>query len=55
MEKTLNDYKVTSSELFNSILNGFSLACSSGPLCNEPMMGVVFILENVERVEKKED
>ena len=50
MEKTLFDYKTTYHELFNSILNGFSLACIAGPLCNEPMMGVIFILENVERV-----
>lgn len=35
-------------DLDNSITNGFQLACSSGPLCEEPMMGVCFIVENLE-------
>lgn len=34
MQKLLGDYKTSSHELFNSILTGFSLACSAGPLCH---------------------
>ncbi|XP_023227441.1 elongation factor-like GTPase 1 [Centruroides sculpturatus] len=32
----------------NSFVNGFQLATLSGPLCQEPMMGVCFIVENWE-------
>ena len=31
-----------------SIVNGFQLATSSGPLCEEPMMGICFFLESME-------
>jgi len=34
-------------ELESSIVNGFQLAASSGPLCEEPMMGVCFIIDDV--------
>jgi hypothetical protein len=40
----LEEYKTTDAELFTAIKNGFWLACSSGPLANEQLMGVVFIL-----------
>jgi len=32
--------------LDNSIVTGFQLASKSGPLCEEPMSGVCFILED---------
>lgn len=35
-----------------AIKNGFSLACSSGPLANEQMMGVIFILEGIRAAEQ---
>lgn len=35
-------------ELDNCIVNGFQLATLSGPLCQEPMMGVAFVLEGWE-------
>ena len=47
----LGDYNTTTYEILNSIMSGFSSACTSGPLCNEPLMGVVFIVENIERCE----
>lgn len=31
----------------NSIINGFQLATASGPLCEEPLMGVCYIIENI--------
>ncbi|CAB4024121.1 Elongation factor Tu GTP-binding domain-containing 1, partial [Paramuricea clavata] len=34
-------------EYDNSIINGFQLATSAGPLCEEPLMGVCFIIENI--------
>jgi ribosome assembly protein 1 len=33
------------STLENNVVSGFNLAANSGPLCNEPIAGVVFILE----------
>ena len=35
-----------------AIKNGFCLACSTGPLANEQLMGVIFILEKIEAVEE---
>jgi len=32
----------------SSILNGFQLGCLSGPLCEEPLIGIAFFLENLE-------
>ena len=34
-------------EYDNSIVNGFQLATSAGPLCEEPLMGVCFVIENI--------
>lgn len=47
VQKIIDDYKLTISELESSIKLGFDLACTSGPLCNEPMVGVIFILEDI--------
>jgi len=33
-----------------SVKNGFWLACMSGPLANEQLMGVIFIIEKIEVV-----
>ncbi|XP_032453197.1 elongation factor-like GTPase 1 isoform X2 [Nasonia vitripennis] len=33
---------------YNSMINGFQLATLSGPLCEEPMMGVCFVLKKWE-------
>lgn len=30
----------------NSFINGFQIATVAGPLCEEPMMGVCFIVED---------
>ncbi|EGC38317.1 hypothetical protein DICPUDRAFT_149015 [Dictyostelium purpureum] len=35
-------------ELDNSIVSGFQLATIAGPLCDEPMMGVCMIVEDIE-------
>jgi ribosome assembly protein 1 len=35
-------------EIEASILSGFQLATSSGPLCDEPMRGVAFIIEAID-------
>lgn len=43
------------SMLEKNVLSGFNLAISSGPLCNEPVSGVVFVLENFSLEEKKDE
>lgn len=30
----------------NSFVNGFQIATVAGPLCEEPMMGVCFVVED---------
>jgi len=30
----------------NSFMNGFQIATLAGPLCEEPMMGVCFVVED---------
>lgn len=36
----------------NAFTTGFDIATSSGPLCEEPMLGACFLIENVELVKK---
>ena len=43
--KTFNIWK---SELKGSLIGGFQSGCSSGPLCEEPVRGVLVVLEGVE-------
>lgn len=51
--KLLEEYKTTTVELFTAVQNGFWLACGSGPLANEQMMGLIFILEDIKAVHEK--
>lgn len=39
----------------NSFLIGFNHATQSGPLCEEPMQGACFVVQNIELVEEAED
>jgi len=39
-------------ELISSLVNGFQLATFAGPLCEEPMMGLGFIIESWEHAEE---
>ena len=36
----------------NSLVTGFDIATTSGPLCEEPMLGAAFFIENIELVQK---
>ncbi|KAG6615387.1 putative elongation factor Tu GTP-binding domain-containing protein [Phytophthora cinnamomi] len=42
-------------KLENSIVTGFQMASSAGPLCDEPVWGVAFIIEDVVFHEKKKE
>ncbi len=40
-------------EIFNGFLNGFNQATQAGPLCEEPMQGACFIIQNIEIVKEE--
>lgn len=41
------EHQETLSKLENSIITGFQVASSAGPLCDEPVWGVAFVVEDV--------
>ena len=41
--------------LLHSVLTGFQLAVGSGPLCEEPMSGVVMIIDDLSALEEEDD
>ena len=49
----MQKYALMKNEIFNSFLNGFNQATMAGPLCEEPMQGACFIVQNVEIVEEE--
>ena len=51
--KTLKEKNIPIKEFLNSLKTGFELAIKNGPLCEENMYGVIFILEFVEFKTKK--
>jgi len=42
---------MTPEEIQNSIIQGFDMAVQAGPLCLEQMMGVIYIVEDINVVE----
>ena len=38
-------------EYDNSVITGFQLAVQAGPICEEPLMGVAFFVEDWKHVE----
>jgi len=54
--KILKEKNIPMTEFLNSFKMGFDLAIKNGPLCEENMYGVIFILEFIEfKSKKKED
>ena len=53
--KTLKDKNIPINEFLNALKTGFELAIKNGPLCEENMYGVIFVLEFVEFKTKKQD
>ena len=35
----------------NAFMTGFDIATQAGPLFEEPMLGVIFIIENIEQIQ----
>jgi translation elongation factor EF-G len=53
LEKTLKiveKFGIDKKELENALMSGFELATSSGPLCEEPLLGAIFIVEDIEDI-----
>ena len=53
--KTLKEKNIPINEFLNSLKTGFELAIKNGPLCEENMYGVIFVLEFVEFKAKKQE
>ena len=53
LNKVMDEFKVERRELMNAFVNGFSVATSSGPLCEEPMQGACFIISNIDLQEQE--
>ncbi len=53
--KTLKEKNIPIKEFLNSLKTGFELAIKNGPLCEENMYGVIFVLEFVEFKQKKQE
>ena len=53
MSQILKQYSLMKSEIMNSFLNGFNQATMAGPLCEEPMQGACFIIQNCELVQEE--
>ncbi len=53
--KILNDKNIPMKEFLNSLKMGFELAIKNGPLCEENMHGVIFVLEFIEFKSKKNE
>lgn len=47
-KQSVEDKRDARSDLENSIINGYQLATLSGPMCEEPMHGVCFFVEEFE-------
>lgn len=55
LEEVCSTFNVVRAEIFNGLLNGFNQATSSGPLCEEPMQGACFIIQNIELVKEEQE
>ena len=53
--KVLKEKNIPIKEFLNSLKMGFELAIKNGPLCEENMYGVIFVLEFVEFKQKKQE
>ena len=45
-------HDVTWRDICNSFVTGFDIAVGSGPLCEEPILGSVFLIETIELLKK---
>jgi len=55
VQEVLSAHSVTWKDICNAMLTGFDIATVSGPLCEEPMLGAAFLVENIDLVVKRED
>ena len=53
--KNYYESNINKEEIVKAIISGFDYAIISGPLCEEPMMGVCFIVEEFGFVKNKSE
>ena len=51
----LKKYQVELKDVTNALMAGFDIAATCGPLCEEPMLGACFIVEDIEYIEDLEE
>ena len=52
IQEILTSHDVTWRDMCNSFITGFDIAVQSGPLCEEPILGAVFLIESIEQLKK---
>ena len=52
IQEILTSHDVTWRDMCNSFVTGFDIAVQSGPLCEEPILGSVFLIESIELLKK---
>jgi hypothetical protein len=48
-------HSITARDMNNSFITGFDISTNNGPLCEEPMLGAVFIVDLIELVNQAEN
>lgn len=54
LEELYKRFNINETELMSSISLGFDMAVQSGPVCEEPMMGVCFIIKSLKYIDNSE-
>ena len=52
IQEILTSHDVTWRDMCNSFITGFDIAVQSGPLCEEPILGAVFLIESIKQLKK---
>ena len=55
MQTILQKFQTQNIEMMNSLITGFNNATSAGPMCEEPMQGACFIIQNLELCKSEEE
>lgn len=51
VKEVLQSHEISWKDMCNAFVTGFDISTTSGPLCEEPMLGAAFFIENVELVQ----
>jgi ribosome assembly protein 1 len=50
VKKVLQVHDASWRDMCNAFITGFDIATKSGPICEEPMLGAAFLIENVQLI-----